>query len=150
MTRKPETVEYRAWHGMKTRCTNPRRPDWKNYGGRGITVCDRWVNSFETFLADWATWDQQSRNKRPRPIAPRRMTDTSRLEVRLSTDERRELRELASTSGLTSADLARLGIKRLLACPRLLGVPAAGDDGERAGGGAGGSASISAAISRVT
>jgi hypothetical protein len=52
MTGKPQTVEYRAWRGMKTRCTNPNRPDWKNYGGRGITVCDRWVNSFETFLAD--------------------------------------------------------------------------------------------------
>lgn len=47
-----QTAEYRAWHGMKTRCTNPNRPDWKNHGGRGITVCDRWSSSFENFLAD--------------------------------------------------------------------------------------------------
>lgn len=36
---------------MKTRCTNERRKDWPRYGGRGITVCDRW-NLFPNFLAD--------------------------------------------------------------------------------------------------
>ena len=46
------TAEYRAWKGMKTRCTNPKEPGWKYYGGRGIRVCDRWLNSFEAFLAD--------------------------------------------------------------------------------------------------
>lgn len=76
---------------MLARCTNPDNPDWPNYGGRGITVCDRWRNSFEAFLADmgkkptpkhsidrwpdnngnyeksncrWATDDQQARNQR--------------------------------------------------------------------------------------
>lgn len=43
---------YRAWCGMKTRCGNPNRQDYFTYGGRGITICDRWLHSFENFLAD--------------------------------------------------------------------------------------------------
>lgn len=46
------TPEYRAWISAKTRCSNPRDPGWKDYGGRGIAVCDRWKNSFEAFIAD--------------------------------------------------------------------------------------------------
>lgn len=46
------TAEYRAWKGMKARCSNPKEIRWQNYGGRGIKVCERWLNSFETFLAD--------------------------------------------------------------------------------------------------
>ena len=34
---------------LKKRCTNPNEPAHKNYGGRGITMCDEWVESFETF-----------------------------------------------------------------------------------------------------
>ena len=37
---------------MKTRCMNPNYTDYKNYGGRGITVCDRWRESFENFFED--------------------------------------------------------------------------------------------------
>lgn len=45
------TPEYRAWLAMRQRCTNPKNQRWKNYGGRGIQVCDLWMNSFEAFLA---------------------------------------------------------------------------------------------------
>lgn len=44
--------EYRIWAAMKTRCSNRNQLCWKRYGGRGITVCERWQNSFEAFLAD--------------------------------------------------------------------------------------------------
>jgi hypothetical protein len=37
---------------MKQRCLNDRKDSFKRYGGRGIRVCDRWLNSFENFLAD--------------------------------------------------------------------------------------------------
>jgi hypothetical protein len=46
------TPEYRALHGLIQRCTNPRNPAWKDYGGRGIKVCERWLSSYEDFLAD--------------------------------------------------------------------------------------------------
>jgi lambda repressor-like predicted transcriptional regulator len=37
---------------MKQRCTNKNDPGYKNYGGRGISVCHEWLNSFERFFAD--------------------------------------------------------------------------------------------------
>lgn len=46
------TREYRSWSGMMQRCFNPNNNHYPYYGGRGITVCDRWRNSFEAFLED--------------------------------------------------------------------------------------------------
>jgi hypothetical protein len=81
--------EYHSWASMLTRCTNHKSSHYADYGGRGITVCDRWVESFDNFLADmgprpagmtlerrrvnegysadnceWATIKRQSNNKR--------------------------------------------------------------------------------------
>jgi hypothetical protein len=82
--------EYKIWQQMKERCTNPNNNHFKDYGGRGITVCERWLK-FENFYADmgprpapkheldrypnqkgnyepgnvrWATRKQQMRNRR--------------------------------------------------------------------------------------
>lgn len=45
------SATYYTWDNMVQRCTNPNRPEYEYYGGRGITVCERWRN-FENFLAD--------------------------------------------------------------------------------------------------
>lgn len=46
------TPTYRSWQMMKLRCTDPNHVNWQHYGGRGITVCDTWLHSFDAFLAD--------------------------------------------------------------------------------------------------
>jgi hypothetical protein len=47
-----KTRTYKSWHMMKQRCLNPNSKDYFNYGGRGITICDRWINSFINFYED--------------------------------------------------------------------------------------------------
>jgi hypothetical protein len=49
---KIDSPEYSVWSGMKDRCLNPNSCNWTNYGGRGITVCDRWKDSFSNFYED--------------------------------------------------------------------------------------------------
>lgn len=44
---------YRIWADMKSRCSNPRIKGYHRYGGRGISVCEEWMNSYESF-AQWA------------------------------------------------------------------------------------------------
>lgn len=48
----PNNPAYLVWKGMKSRCYNPKTIQYCNYGGRGITVCDRWRNSFLAFSED--------------------------------------------------------------------------------------------------
>lgn len=47
-----KTPEYEAWAGLKQRVLNPNTEGYERYGGRGIKVCDRWLNSFENFYED--------------------------------------------------------------------------------------------------
>ncbi len=44
------TRMYRVWATIKNRCFNPKVHEYHNYGGRGITMCDKWKNSFKEFI----------------------------------------------------------------------------------------------------
>lgn len=87
---KTHTHEYVAWMNMKRRCCDENIRQYKDYGGRGISVCNRWLKSFNNFIEDmgekpssyhsidrinndgnyepgncrWATKEQQAINKR--------------------------------------------------------------------------------------
>lgn len=49
---KTLTSEYNSWCSMKKRCLRKNHKSYKHYGGRGIEICDDWINSFEAFLND--------------------------------------------------------------------------------------------------
>lgn len=51
-SRGGKSVEYKAWVNMKNRCNDPKNKQYKDYGGRGVSICDRWLNSFENFISD--------------------------------------------------------------------------------------------------
>lgn len=88
--------EYQVWKAIKARCLNPKCPEYIHYGGRGITVCNRWIEpfvGFQNFLEDmgtrpdrtsidridgtkgyypencrWATSKQQNRNRKSNAV----------------------------------------------------------------------------------
>jgi hypothetical protein len=47
-----ESVEYSTWEGMKDRCYNKNSQQYRHYGERGITICERWVKDFQNFFYD--------------------------------------------------------------------------------------------------
>lgn len=49
---KSRTREYRVWWDMLNRCNKPNTKRYKDYGGRGITVCQQWIDSFQSFFND--------------------------------------------------------------------------------------------------
>jgi hypothetical protein len=88
-TRTHRTRAYTCWSHMKSRCSNEKHPQYEDYGARGISVCERWMD-FPNFLADmgepqpglsidrinndgnyepgncrWATQSEQNANRRP-------------------------------------------------------------------------------------
>lgn len=121
---------YRIWLGMRNRCHNPNQPHYERYGGRGITVCEAWRNSFEAFLADmgepptdkhsidridnargyepgnckWATAKEQATNKRPNPPVTWEMPKgEGHFKATISEETVREIR----ASPERNADIAR-------------------------------------------
>ena len=45
------TKVYKVWDNMRSRCLNPKATGYKNWGGRGITIYEPWINSFDTFYS---------------------------------------------------------------------------------------------------
>lgn len=70
---KSHTRLYKVWGGMRARCCNPNNPHYKNYGGRGITICDEW-HDFENFYK-WAMETGYDEN------APRGQCTIDRIDV---------------------------------------------------------------------
>lgn len=50
--KRSKSKAYAAWASMKQRCLYKKCPRYEQYGGRGIKVCKRWLNSFDNFLSD--------------------------------------------------------------------------------------------------
>lgn len=132
-----------SWEAMKTRCTNPNRDFWGRYGGRGITVCERWTgqDGFRNFLQDmgerpegmtldridndgnyepsncrWATHVEQAyTTSRARIVTIDGVTDTiSGWARRIGIDNRMMFSRLKKYAG----DYER-GVAEIIATPRL-------------------------------
>lgn len=135
LTRTPEHV---AWSSMLQRCENPKNPNYPNYGGRGISVCERWRASFEAFLTDvgprpspkhsidrhpnndgnyepgnvrWATISEQAWNKRSSGPKPKADAVQAAVIVQLS-DEGQSERRIAMAVGLTRMAVRTVLLKR--------------------------------------
>lgn len=98
-----QTATYDVWAAMRQRCGNPKNKQYRHYGGRGISVCDRWLHSFENFLSDmgekppgktldrkdvdgnyepdnckWSTPEEQAQNRRDNVLDADRVRELKR------------------------------------------------------------------------
>ncbi len=117
MTVGQKSPEYRCWTAMKTRCLNVRNPAYPSYGGRGISICPQWVQSFEQFFADMGPrpagtsldrWPDMNGNYEPNNCRWATATEQARntRKVKLSEDVRRQIDELLGT-GLLQREVAQ-------------------------------------------
>lgn len=106
---KSRTPEYRSWSNMLRRCYDSRCDQYSNYGGRGISVCERWRHNFQNFLNDlgerpantsldridvngqyelsncrWASINTQAINKRKHIVTAARLQELLDKEQQLS------------------------------------------------------------------
>ena len=111
------TVEYVAWHMMKHRCLNSNNKAYPHYGGRGITVCDRWLNSFNNFFEDMglkpfpeAHLDRENNDKgyykdNCRWVTPL-VNARNQSNTKLNIDKAREIRKKYKTANITQLALS--------------------------------------------
>ena len=138
--RRADHPLYATWYAMNYRCHNPKAYGYKDYGGRGITVCDRWRNDLNAFAEDmgerpkgltidridndkgyspdncrWATWKQQGNNKRSSLEVRRRKGEeinSIKLVIPLDPKVKKKFKRMAEKQKTTMRGLLRVIIAR--------------------------------------
>jgi hypothetical protein len=117
-----KTTEYRIWMGMKARCYIRSASGYPRYGGRGITVCDHWRDSFEAFFSDMgrrpSLYHSLDRINNDGPYSPENCRWATRIEQNRNTPRNRLLTFNGETMTI-SAWTERLGLSRSLIYMRL-------------------------------